>query len=74
MLIIKQLIVFAFFIVLIACDTVAGIGKDITASADWSKQKITRSNKPIEEQKKSAAQGDTSSSSKEPVDISGPMK
>jgi predicted small secreted protein len=62
MLNIERLIAFTFIIALTACNTVAGIGEDITASADWAKQKLAGSNKPIEEQKKSATQSDTSSS------------
>ena len=49
---------------LTACNTVAGIGEDITAGADWAKQKISGSSKPAEDQQNLAPQADTSSSGK----------
>lgn len=59
---------------LTACNTVAGFGEDITASADWAKQKIGGSSKPSEDQKGSTPQGDASTSGKSSVEIGGPMK
>jgi predicted small secreted protein len=47
---IKPIIALSFLIVLTACNTVAGIGEDITASADWAKQKIGSPSKPTEDQ------------------------
>ena len=37
----KQLFVIAMFMSMAACSTVAGLGKDITGAADWSKEKIS---------------------------------
>ena len=51
---------------LTACNTVAGIGEDITASADWAKQKIGSPSKTTEDQQNLAPQADTSSSGKAP--------
>jgi hypothetical protein len=59
---------------LTACNTAAGFGEDITASADWAKQKISGSSKPAEDQKNSSAQGDASSFGKASVEVGGPMK
>ena len=61
---IKPIIALSFLIVLTACNTVAGIGEDITASADWAKQKIGSPSKPSEDQQNLAPQADTSSSAK----------
>jgi predicted small secreted protein len=36
----KQLFVIAMLMAVSACSTVAGLGKDITEVADWSKEKI----------------------------------
>lgn len=33
----KQIFCVSFLAMLIACNTVAGFGEDITASADWAK-------------------------------------
>lgn len=61
---IKRTIALSFLIMLTACNTVAGIGEDITASADWAKQKIGSPSKPTEDQQNLAPQADTSSSAK----------
>jgi predicted small secreted protein len=63
---IKPIIALSFLIVLTACNTVAGIGEDITASADWAKQKIGSPSKTTEDQQNLAPQADTSSSGKAP--------
>lgn len=36
----KQLFAIAMLMSVAACSTVAGLGKDITNAADWSKEKI----------------------------------
>ena len=71
---IKRIFFVSFLAILTACNTVAGFGEDITGSADWAKQKISGSSKPIEDQKNSSAQGDASSSDKNSVEVGGPMK
>lgn len=71
---IKRIFCVSFLAMLTACNTVAGFGEDITASADWAKQKIGGSGKPTEDQKNSSAQGDTSTSGKSSVEVGGPMK
>ena len=71
---IKRIFFVSFLALLSACNTVAGLGEDITASADWAKQKMSGSSKPSEEQKNSPAQGDASPSSKAAVEVGGPMK
>ena len=70
----KRIFFLCFLAMLSACNTVAGFGEDITASADWAKQKISGSSKPTEDQKNSSAQGDASSSGKASVEVGGPMK
>ena len=37
----KTLVAIALVTMLSACSTVAGLGKDITGAADWTKEKIT---------------------------------
>ena len=71
---IKRIFCVSFLVMLTACNTVAGFGEDITASADWAKQKISGSGKPSEEQKSSTPQGDASTSGKSSVEVGGPMK
>jgi len=71
---IKRMFFASFLAMLTACNTVAGFGEDITANADWVKQKISGSSKPTEDQKNSSAQGDASSSSKASVELEAPMK
>ena len=70
----KRIFFVSFLAMLSACNTVAGFGEDITASADWAKQKISGSSKPTEDQKNPSAQGDASSSGKASVEVGGPMK
>ena len=36
----KALIALIFITNLVACSTVAGMGKDLTSSAEWTKEKI----------------------------------
>lgn len=36
----KKIIVILAMLSLTACGTVAGVGKDITGAADWTKEKI----------------------------------
>ena len=36
----KSLIVIAMIGLLTACNTVSGLGKDVTGSAEWTKEKI----------------------------------
>jgi predicted small secreted protein len=38
----KNLIVLILALSLGACGTVAGLGKDVTDAADWSKEKISK--------------------------------
>ena len=38
----KTLIVIVMVGVLSACNTVSGIGKDMTGTADWTKEKISK--------------------------------
>ena len=38
----KSLIVIAMIGLLTACNTVSGLGKDVTGSADWTKEKISK--------------------------------
>ena len=71
---IKPIFFAGFLAMLTACNTVAGFGEDITASADWAKRKISGSSKPTEDQKNSSAQGDASSSGKASVEVGAPMK
>ena len=71
---IKRIFLAGFLAMLTACNTVAGFGEDITASADWAKHKISGSSKPTEDQQNSSAQGDASSSGKASVEVDGPMK
>ena len=71
---IKRIFCVSFLAMLTACNTVAGFGEDITASADWVKQKIGGSSKPTEEQKSSTPQSDASTSGKSSVEVGGPMK
>jgi predicted small secreted protein len=71
---IKAIFFAGFLAMLTACNTVAGFGEDITASADWAKRKIGGSSKPIEDQKNSSAEGDASSSGKASVEVGAPMK
>lgn len=37
----KTVVTLALVSLLSACGTVAGLGKDITGAADWTKEKIT---------------------------------
>lgn len=37
----KTLIVIAMLLALSACSTVAGIGKDIQSTAEWTKEKMS---------------------------------
>jgi predicted small secreted protein len=60
----KRIFFVSFLAMLSACNTVAGFGEDITASADWAKQKIGSPSKPTEDQQNLAPQADTSSSAK----------
>jgi len=71
---IKPIFFAGFLAMLTACNTVAGFGEDITASADWAKRKISGSSKPTEDQKNSSTEGDASSSSKASVEVGAPMK
>jgi predicted small secreted protein len=38
----KLLVVTAVISLLTACNTVSGIGKDLTGTADWTKDKISK--------------------------------
>ena len=38
----KSLIVIAMIGLLTACNTVSGLGKDVTGSAEWTKDKISK--------------------------------
>ena len=39
----KQLVVILALLTLTACGTVAGVGKDLTSAADWTKEKMGNS-------------------------------
>ena len=36
------IILFLIFVILSGCSTVAGVGKDITGAAEWTKEKVTQ--------------------------------
>ena len=38
----KSLIVIAMIGLLTACNTVSGLGKDVTGGAEWTKEKISK--------------------------------
>jgi len=38
----KSLIVIAMIGLLTACNTVSGLGKDVTGTAEWTKDKISK--------------------------------
>ena len=38
----KSLIVIAMIGLLTACNTVSGLGKDLSGSAEWTKEKISK--------------------------------
>ena len=38
----KSLIVISMIGLLTACNTVSGLGKDLTGTADWTKDKISK--------------------------------
>jgi predicted small secreted protein len=38
----KSLLVIVMISLLTACNTVSGIGKDLTGTADWTKDKISK--------------------------------
>jgi predicted small secreted protein len=42
----KNLIVLVALLSLTACNTMSGIGKDITQGAEWTKDKINSTDKP----------------------------
>ena len=42
----KSLIVIAMIGLLTACNTVSGLGKDVTGTAEWTKEKISNKESP----------------------------
>jgi predicted small secreted protein len=38
----KSLIIITMIGLLTACNTVSGLGKDLTGTADWTKEKISK--------------------------------
>ena len=71
---IKRILAVGFLTMLTACNTVAGFGEDITASAEWTKQKIGSPSRLSEDQKNSPSQSGAPSSGKASVEIGGPIK
>jgi predicted small secreted protein len=59
---------------LTACNTVAGVGKDISTSADWAKQKISGPSKSNEDQNSSTLESSASPPGKDAVEVGAPMK
>ena len=59
---------------LAACNTVVGVGQDITTSANWAKQKIAGPSKTNNDQTSPTPPSDTASTSKDTVEIGAPMK
>ena len=71
---IKRAMAISCLMSLTACNTVAGVGKDISTSADWAKQKISGPSKSNEDQNSTASQSSASPSSKDSVEVGAPMK
>ena len=38
----KTLVILTMVLALTACNTVSGLGKDMTGSAEWTKEKISK--------------------------------
>jgi predicted small secreted protein len=38
----KTLVILTMVLALAACNTVSGLGKDMTGTADWTKEKISK--------------------------------
>jgi predicted small secreted protein len=45
----KSMLIVLLAMSLGACSTVAGIGKDVTATAEWSRDKMPGNEKPLEQ-------------------------
>ncbi len=71
---IKRAMAISCLMSLTACNTVAGVGKDISTSADWAKQKISGPSKSNEDQNSAASQSSASPSGKDSVEVGTPMK
>jgi predicted small secreted protein len=71
---IKHAMAISCLMSLTACNTVAGVGKDISTSADWAKQKISGPNKSNEDQNSATSQSSASPSGKDSVEVGAPMK
>jgi len=50
------------------------VGKDISTSADWAKQKISGPSKSNEDQNSATSQSSASPSGKDSVEVGAPMK
>ena len=71
---IKRAMAISCLMSLTACNTVAGVGKDISTSADWAKQKISGPSKSNEDQISATSQSSASPSGKDSVEVGAPMK
>jgi predicted small secreted protein len=71
---IKRIIAMSCLMSLTACNTVAGMGKDIPTSADWAKQKITGPSKSNEDQNSASSQSSAAPPSKDSGKAGAPMK
>jgi len=71
---IKRVMAISCLMSLTACNTVAGVGKDISTSADWAKQKISGPSKSNEDQNSATSQSSASPPGKDSVEVGGPMK
>jgi len=71
---IKRAMAISCLMSLTACNTVAGVGKDISTSADWAKQKISGPSKSNEDQNSATSQSSASLSGKDSVEVGAPMK
>lgn len=71
---IRRAIAISCLMALAACNTVVGMGKDISTSANWAKQKISGSSKSNEDQNSATSQSSASPPGKDSVEVGGPMK
>jgi len=71
---IRRAIAISCLMALAACNTVVGMGKDISTSANWAKQKISGPSKSNEDQNSATSQSSASPPGKDSVEVGGPMK
>jgi len=71
---IKCAIAISCLMALAGCNTVVGMGKDISTSANWAKQKISGPSKSNEDQNSATSQSSASPPGKDSVEVGGPMK